>query len=192
MAKTIPGPPSTCRASGTNVSQDIEKKKKEKKKYFYWQMRADVVVTGPTGLNISHEKERLKRERDREGKGEKAKKRPSRWVARMSGLSEWMTDRQQPDRRVTARRRADSLPLYRAFVTSSITGYRTCWSLSHSSTKSERTSDFVPPRLTGSMIIFKRTRIAVRSRSSLANASIIEDSMSTVFPSLTFFCRKNY
>lgn len=116
-------------------------------------MRTGGVVTGPTSLNISHEKERLKK------RGRRTPKKSGRWVVRMSGLSEWMTDRQQPDRRLTARRRADSLPLCRAFATSSITDYRTCWSLSHSSTKSERTPDFVLSQLTGSMIIFERTRV---------------------------------
>lgn len=117
-------------------------------------MRTGGVVTGPTSLNISHEKERLKK------RGRRTPKKSGRWVVRMSGLSEWMTDRQQPDRRLTARRRADSLPLCRAFATSSITDYRTCWSLSHSSTKSERTPDFVLSQLTGSMIIFeRRTRV---------------------------------
>ena len=115
----------------------------------------------------SRKRERLKKkkrerprekERERE-RGRRTPKKSGRWVVRMSGLSEWMTDRQQPDRRLTARRRADSLPLCRAFATSSITDYRTCWSLSHSSTKSERTPpDFVLSRLTGSMIIFERER----------------------------------
>lgn len=94
----------------------------------------------------------------------------------MSGLSEWMTDRQQPDRRLTVRRRADSLPLCRPFATSSITDYRTCWSLSHSSTKSEPTPDFVPSPspspsryslslspLPGSMIIFQGTTVTTGS-----------------------------
>ena len=120
----------------------------------------------------SRKRERLKKkkrerprekERERE-RGRRTPKKSGRWVVRMSGLSEWMTDRQQPDRRLTARRRADSLPLCRAFATSSITDYRTCWSLSHSSTKSERTPpDFVLSRLTGSMIIFERERARITS-----------------------------
>lgn len=129
-------------------------------------MRTSVAVTGPTSLNASHEKKRdwkkgekkTDRERERARERQTERQRPEkvgeRRDRRMSGLSEWMTDRQQPDRRLTARRRADSLPLCRAFVTSSITGYRACWSSYHSSAKSRRASDFalsfVTLSLTGS------------------------------------------
>lgn len=88
-------------------------------------MRTGGVVTGPTSLNISHEKERLKKKKKEGERWKSDRKVRERWVARMSGLSEWMTDRQQPDRKLTARRRADSLPLCRAFATSNITSYRT-------------------------------------------------------------------
>ena len=164
-------------ASGMNFSQDIAagyrrsvSAQHEPKKYFRRQMRTGRRRRRCNGANEfehrSRKRERLKkrekegeRERERKG-GRRTPKKSGRWVVRMSGLSEWMTDRQQPDRRLTARRRADSLPLCRAFATSSITDYRTCWSLSHSSTKSERTPpDFVLSRLTGSMIIFERARI---------------------------------